>query len=100
MENPNDPEVLAVIPLPTAAEPRRREISMDGIEIAVSMLDGPDLTERKRRELALVRLMVIAIEGILYTDDHYLDVRIETARDLLRELRHCYPELAAEWDEL
>jgi len=63
-----------------------------GIEIAVSMLDGPDLSEHRRRELALVRLMAVAIDVILNTGEDGLDVRIETAKDLVREMQVLYPE--------
>ncbi len=92
MDNRDDPEILAVAPLPSAEERRRRETSMDGLEIALSMLDGDDLSAQRRGELALVRLMVIAIEGIIYTDDHYLGVRTKTAKDLVREFKRVYPE--------
>ena len=83
MDNRDDPDILAVAPLPTVAERRRRETSMNGIEIAVSMLDGPDLSEHRRRELALVLRMDAAMDVILNTDESQLDVRIETAKDLL-----------------
>jgi hypothetical protein len=65
---------------------------MNGIEIAVSMLDGPDLSEHRRRELELVLLMDAAIEVLLNTGEDGLDIRIETARDLVREFRNLYPE--------
>jgi hypothetical protein len=56
------------------------------------MLDGPELTECRRGELALVRLMVTAIEMILYTGDSDLDIRIENAKDMIREFKYVYPE--------
>jgi hypothetical protein len=56
------------------------------------MLDGPELTERRRGELALVRLMVTGIEMILYTGNSDLDIRIENAKDMIREFKHVYPE--------
>lgn len=65
---------------------------MDGIEIAVSMLDGADLSEHRRKELALVLLMNAAIDVILNTGEDNLDIRIETAKDLVREFKHVYPE--------
>jgi hypothetical protein len=68
------------------------EINVFGIDLAVSMLDGPDLTERRRGELALVRLMVTAIEMILYTGDTDLGIRIENAKDVVREFKQVYPE--------
>ncbi len=68
------------------------EIDMDGIEIAVSMMDGPDLSDRRRRELALVLLMDAAIDVLLNTGEDGLDTRIETAKDMVREFKHVYPE--------
>jgi len=56
------------------------------------MLEGPDLTERRRGELALVRLMAVAMELLLYTGDSDLDIRIENAKDMIRELKRTYPE--------
>jgi hypothetical protein len=56
------------------------------------MLEGPDLTERRRGELALVRLMAVAMELLLYTGDSDLDIRIENAKDMIREFKHVYPE--------
>jgi hypothetical protein len=56
------------------------------------MLDGPELTERRRGELALVRLMAVAMELLLYTGDSDLDIRIENAKDMIRELKRTYPE--------
>jgi hypothetical protein len=47
--------------------------------------------ERRRRELLLARLMLIAVEIVLAGDL----LGLETARDLSRELRHAYPEIAA-----
>jgi hypothetical protein len=63
-----------------------------GLDHVLSMLEGPELTERRRGELALVRLMVTAIEMILYTGDSDLDIRIENAKDMIRELKRTYPE--------
>jgi hypothetical protein len=36
--------------------------------------------------------MVTAIEMILYTGDPDLDIRIENAKDMIREFKHVYPE--------
>jgi hypothetical protein len=71
MNNPDTPEVLAVVALPSA-------------------------TERRRREVTLARLMLVAIDLVLSGEG----LGLETARDLIREVRHVYPELAAEWDEI
>jgi len=60
----DNPEVLAIVPLPSAAE-------------------------RRRREIMLARAMLVAIDIILAGDP----LGLETARDLSRELRHTYPEL-------
>jgi hypothetical protein len=63
-----------------------------GIDLAVSILDGPDLSEHRRKELALARLMAEAIGIMLYTGETDLDIRIETAKDIIREFNHVYPE--------
>jgi hypothetical protein len=68
MDNANNPQVLAVVPLPTA-------------------------DERRKREIMLVRLMLVAIDIVLAGEPLGLD----TARDLLREVRHVYPELVDEF---
>jgi len=71
-----------------------------GIDCAVSIADGPELSEHRRKELALARLMAVAIGVILYTGDSDLDIRVETAKDLIREVQHAYPELLDEWNEI
>ena len=73
---------------------------MFGIDCAVSIMDGPDLSEQRRKELALAQLMAVAIGVILYTGDADVDIRIETAKDLIREIRHTFPELVTERDEI
>lgn len=65
---------------------------MYGIDCAVSLLEGPDLSEHRRRELALARLMAVAIDLILNTGESDLDTRIETAKDMVREFKDVYPE--------
>jgi hypothetical protein len=65
---------------------------VSGLDHVLSMLEGPDLTERRRGELALVRLMAVAMELLLYTGDSDLDIRIENAKDMIREFKHVYPE--------
>ncbi len=67
---------------------------MFGIDLAVSIIDGPDLSEKRRKELALARLMAVTIGVILYTGESNSDIRIETAKDMVREFRHVYPEIA------
>ncbi len=64
----DDPEVLAVVPLPTPEEQRRREVM-------------------------LARVMLVAIDIVLAGDP----LGLETARDLSRELRHAFPELMDEY---
>jgi hypothetical protein len=64
-----------------------------GIDLAVSIMDGPNLSEKRRKELALARLMAETIGVILYTDESDSDIRIEAARDMVREFRHVYPEI-------
>lgn len=68
MDNTNNPEALAVVPLPTAQECRRREIM-------------------------LARVMLVAIDIVLAGEP----LGSETARDLGRELWHAYPELMDEF---
>jgi hypothetical protein len=68
------------------------EINMYGIDLAVSILDGPNLSEHRRQELALARRMALAIGVILNTDETNLGIRVESAKDLVRELRCVYPE--------
>jgi hypothetical protein len=63
-----------------------------GIDLAVSIMDGPDLSEQRRKELALARLMAVAIGVMLYTGESDVDIRIEAAKDMVRELKHVYPE--------
>lgn len=99
MDNTNNPEVLAIVPLPPAEERRRIPRSkgrtgMFGIDLAVSIMDGPDLSEQRRKELALARLMAETIGVILYTGESDVDVRIEAAKDMVREFRHVYPDIA------
>lgn len=67
LKNNDKSEVLAVVPLPSAAE-------------------------RRRREIMLARAMLVAIDIVLAGDP----LGLETARDLSRELRHAYPELVDE----
>ena len=71
---------------------------MYGIDLAVSISDGPELSEHRRKELALARLMAVSIGVMLYTGESDLDIRVETAKDLIREFKHTYPELLDEWN--
>jgi len=63
-----------------------------GIELAVSIMDGADLSEHRRKELALALLMAETIGVILYTAESEVDVRIDAAKDMIREFKHVYPE--------
>ena len=58
------------------------------------MMDGPDLPEKRRKELALARLMAETIGVILYTGESDSNIRIEAAKDMAREFMHVYPEIA------
>ena len=71
MHNPDYPEVLAVVPLPSKQE-------------------------RRRREILLPRVLLVAIDLVLSGDG----LGLETARDLIREIEHTFPELAAQRDAL
>jgi hypothetical protein len=66
---------------------------MYGIDDAVSLLEGSEISEHRRRELALAGLMAVAIDVILNTDQSGLDVRIETAKDMIREFKHVYRQV-------
>jgi hypothetical protein len=68
MNKPESPQVLAVVPLPSAEE-------------------------RRRREIMLARVMLVAIDLVLAGEL----LGLETARDLFREVRHAYPELVDEF---
>jgi hypothetical protein len=61
--------------------------------LAVVALPSPE--EQRRREIMLARVMLVAIDIVLAGDPLGLDM----ARDLSRELRHCYPELLDECAE-
>jgi len=74
------------------SELRRRRINVFGIDLAVSIMDGPDLSEQRRKELALARLMAATIGVILYRGESDVDIRIEAAKDMIREFKDVYPE--------
>src|SRR5260370_21956645 len=79
----------------TAILPRSRGRAfpgMFGIELAVSIMDGADLSEHRRKELALALLMAETIGVILYTGESEVDVRIDAAKDMVREFNHVYEE--------
>ena len=65
---------------------------MFGIDLAVSIMDGADLSEHRRKELALARLMAETIAVILYTAESDSDIRMEAAKDIAREFKHVYEE--------
>jgi hypothetical protein len=67
MNKPESPEVLAIVPLPSAEE-------------------------RRRREIMLARVMLVAIDLALSGEG----MGLATARDLVREVRHAHPELVDE----
>jgi hypothetical protein len=49
--------------------PVERKNRTFGIDLAVSIIDGPNLPEKRRKELALARLMAETIGVILYTGE-------------------------------
>lgn len=63
----DNPEVLAIAPLPSAVE-------------------------RRRREAVLARLLVTTLEMLLSEGHTDMAVKIETAKDMIREFKHVYPE--------
>lgn len=67
MDNPDKPEVLGVVALPSSEE-------------------------RRRREAVLARLLLITLEMLLSEGHTDLAVKIETAKDMIREFKHVYPE--------
>ena len=71
MNKPDSPEILAVVPLPSAEE-------------------------RRSREILLARLMLVVIDLVVSGEG----LELETARDLVREIEHTFPELAAERGDL
>ena len=70
-DNPDTPEILAVVPLPSPQE-------------------------RRRREIMLARVMLVAIDIVLAGEP----LGLEVALDLVCEVWHSYPELSAKWDEV
>jgi len=68
IDSGNNPEVLAVVPLASAAE-------------------------RRRREVIQARVMLVAIDIVLVGEP----LGLETTRDLGKEPRHAYPELVDEF---
>jgi hypothetical protein len=73
---------------------------IEGIEVPEpedisEVLATPTPEERRLREINLARLMLVMMDIVLAGDP----LRLETARDLGRELRHCYPELVDECAE-
>ena len=58
--------------------------------LAVALI--PSAEERRRRELMLARLLVLALEMLLSEGHIDLGEKIETARDMIREFKHVYPE--------
>jgi hypothetical protein len=65
---------------------------MFGIDLAVSIMDGSELSEKRRKELALALLMAETIAVILYTGESDSDIRIDAAKDMVREFKHVFPE--------
>ena len=57
-------------------------------------MDGPELSEKRRKELALALLMAETIGVMLYTGESDSDIRIKAAKDMVRKFRHVYPEIA------
>ena len=69
MNNPQNPEILAFALLPSPGE-------------------------RRRRELMLVRLMLVATDRVVSGEG----IGLQSARDLVFEILRCYPKFTAEWD--
>jgi hypothetical protein len=58
-------------------------------------MTATDPSVRKRRERVLARLLVITLEMLLSEGHTDLAVRIDTAKDMIREFKHVYPETMA-----
>lgn len=58
--------------------------------LALALIPAPE--ERKRRERLLARLLLLALEMLLSEGHIDLGVKIETAKDMILELKHVYPE--------
>jgi len=58
--------------------------------LAVAVI--PPADERKHRERVLARLLVMVLEMLLTEGHTDLAIRIETAKDIIREFKHVYPE--------
>jgi hypothetical protein len=74
--------------------PLERKNKVFRIDLAVSIMDGPELSEKRRKELALARLMAETIGVILYTGESDSDIRLDAAKDIVREFRAVYGEIA------
>jgi len=58
--------------------------------LAVALIPAPE--ERRRRERLLARLLLLALEMLLSEGHIDLAIKIETAKDMIREFKHVYPE--------
>jgi hypothetical protein len=65
-------------------------------ENVTGILAVPSADERRRRDVMLTRVMLLAIDHVLSGER----LGLETARNLIREVRHAYPELLDEWNDL
>lgn len=65
-------------------------------ENMTGVLAVPMPRERRRREVVLTRVMLLAVDHVLSGEA----LGLETARDLVREIRHTFPELLDEWNDL
>jgi len=68
-------------------------IEVDAPEDISGVLATPTPEERRLREVNLARLMLVCADLVLSGGQ----LGLETARDLLREVRHCYPELVDQY---
>jgi len=70
-------------------------VVIEGIEVGnpegAGVLAIPPPEKRRRREIMLAGLLAIALE-ILRNERHSESVKIETAKDIIREFKHVYPE--------
>jgi hypothetical protein len=64
----------------------------DGVGEVVEGTEVDNPEERRQRERLLARLLVITLQMLLNEGHIELAVKIETAKDVIREFKHVYPQ--------
>jgi len=73
-----------------------KEDRMDKPENVADILAIPLPEERRRSEIMLARVLLLAVDHVVFGEP----LGLGTARDLVREIKHSYPELRREWNDL